>query len=35
VLDFIYEDLPMYNYVYEILEDKLKNYFYLQDFHSG
>lgn len=27
ILDFIYEDLPMFNYVYKMLEDNLKNYF--------
>lgn len=27
VLDFIYDDLPMFNYVYTILEDNLKGYF--------
>jgi hypothetical protein len=26
-LNFIYEDLPMFNYVYKMLEDCLKNYF--------
>jgi hypothetical protein len=32
VLDFIYKDLPMFNYVYKILEEKLKNDF--DDSHS-
>lgn len=27
ILDFIYKDLPMFNYVYKMLEDNLKNYF--------
>jgi hypothetical protein len=27
ILDFIYEDLPMFNYVYKMLKDNLKNYF--------
>ena len=27
VLNFIYEDLPVFNYVYKMLEDCLKNYF--------
>ena len=27
VLDFIYDDLPMFNFVYDILEENLKTYF--------
>lgn len=27
ILDFIYEDLPMFNFVYKILEENLKRYF--------
>lgn len=27
ILDFIYDDLPMFNFVYEILEENLKRYF--------
>jgi hypothetical protein len=26
ILDFIYEDLPMFNFIYKILEENIKNY---------